>query len=79
VAQEDQVGALGHLGVGGHNLAADLGGQRAGAVGEHVGAHHGPAPAEREAARHVPRADEADLHCGGTLHGARRAAGVSSG
>ena len=65
VAQDDEVGALGQLGVRGQRLAARLGGQGVGALGQRIAAEDGAAPAARQRARHVPGSDEADLHGAG--------------
>ncbi len=62
VAQDHDVGALGDLGRGGERLAADLVGQRPRALGDDVGAQHGPTPAEGEPPGHAPGADEAEHH-----------------
>ena len=67
VGEDDEVGALGELAVGRDRLAAELGGQRRRAAGAGVGAQHRLAPAARERARHVPGADEADLHAALTV------------
>ena len=64
VAEDDEVGAPGELRVGGHHLAADLGGERRGPVAERIGAQQRAAPSASEAARHVSRSDEPDLHRG---------------
>ena len=62
VAEHDRVGALGQLGVGRHGLAAQLRRQRVRLAGVDVGHQHGLADAARERGRHVPRADEPQLH-----------------
>ena len=50
---------------GGQRLAARLGGQGVGALGQRVGAEDGRPQPARERARHVPGSDEADLHGAG--------------
>ena len=53
VAEHDEIGAPRHLGVVGQRLAADLLGQRSGALGQRVGAQQRPSPPARERASHV--------------------------
>ena len=60
--EDDDVGALGELDVGGEDLSPDRRDERLGARDEQVVDEDGLAPAEREGGRHVPRADDADLH-----------------
>ena len=64
VAEHDEIGPLGHLGVARERLAPDLRGERASALGERVGAQQRPPPPASERARHVPATDQADLHSG---------------
>jgi len=62
VAQDDDVGALCDLGRGRERLAADLVGQRLGALGDDVRAQERPIPAEGQPSGHAPGADEAEHH-----------------
>ena len=48
-------------------IAAQLVGQRLRAPRQRVGGQHGPAPSARDAARHVPRSDQTDLHTRDTV------------
>ena len=53
VAENDQIGAFGHLSVVRERFAADLSGQSSGALGERVGAQQRTTPPARERAGHV--------------------------
>ena len=60
VREQQHVGALGELGVGVDDLAAELGDERLGARPVGVVHEHGIAPAARERSCHVSCADEAE-------------------
>jgi hypothetical protein len=74
VRDQRDVGLLGHLAVGADGLAAELVHERLRAPGHGVRGHDRIAPPDGERARHVPGADESDLHDAGGYPsgGARR-------
>ena len=62
VAEDDEIGLLREGRVGRERLAPQLVDERLGTAWQHVGGEDRTTPAPREAARHVPRTDESDLH-----------------
>ena len=72
VAEHEDIGPLGELGVRADRLAAQLLGERCGLGLVHVVHEHRLADAARERGRHVPCSDETQLHCAGSLSGPGR-------
>src|SRR5919198_49880 len=62
VAEQQHVGALGHLRVRGERLAAQFGRQGLRLLGNHVGEEGGLAEPPRRRGGHVPCPDQPDLH-----------------
>ena len=68
VAEHDQLGARGDLGVARQRLPTDLGGERPRALGDRVRAQQRTPPPARQRARHVACSDETDHHEAPRLH-----------
>ena len=62
VAEHHQICAFGYLTIGCERLTPNLGGQRLGAIGDGIGHEQRTVPPTRERTRHIPCADQSNIH-----------------